>query len=76
MPALLAAFQAGTGSVAADELLLAIASSLSVLLLTWTAWVAYAQLRAWRSGRADLFMLLWTVLRSIIVLLVMGFIVH
>lgn len=73
---LLSDFQAGAGGIGADDLRQAIAAVLAVLLLTWTAWVAYAQCRAWADRQRGLFALLWTVIRATLVLLLLGFIVH
>ena len=70
-----AAFAAGSG-VAAAELLLGIAMILTALLLVWIAWVATGQLRAWHDGQASLYDLLWTVLRTGVLVLLLGWFVR
>ncbi len=70
-----AAFAAGSG-VAAAELLLGIAMIVMTLLLVWTAWVVTGQFRAWHDGQASLYDLLWTVLRTGILVLLLGWFIR
>ena len=66
------AFQAGAG-VDAAAMLLAIKSSLIVLILIWTTWIAVGAYRAWRLGDLEIYDFLWQVMRASIILLVIGF---
>lgn len=66
------AFLAGSG-VDPSAMLLAIKSSLIVLILIWTTWVAVGAFRAWRFGDLEIYDLLWQVMRASIILLVIGF---
>ena len=66
------AFLAGSG-VDSSAMLLAIKSSLIVLILIWTTWVAVGAFRAWRFGDLEIYDLLWQVMRASIILLVIGF---
>lgn len=66
------AFLAGSG-VDSAAMLLAIKSSLIVLILIWTTWVAVGAFRAWRFGDMEIYDLLWQVMRASIILLVIGF---
>lgn len=66
------AFLAGSG-VESSAMLLAIKSSLIVLILIWTTWVAVGAFRAWRFGDLEIYDFLWQVMRASIILLVIGF---
>lgn len=66
------AFLAGSG-VDSAAMLLAIKSSLIVLILIWTTWVAVGAFRAWRVGDLEIYDFLWQVMRASIILLVIGF---
>ena len=66
------AFLAGSG-VDSAAMLLAIKSSLIVLILIWTTWVAVGAFRAWRFGDMEIYDLLWQVMRASIILLLIGF---
>lgn len=66
------AFLAGSG-VDSAAMLLAIKSSLIVLILIWTTWVAVGAFRAWRFGDMEIYDMLWQVMRASIILLVIGF---
>lgn len=66
------AFQAGSG-VTADTLLLAIASISAVLYLTWLAWIALTQYRAWNAERTTAFDMTWTIIRASILVLLLGY---
>ncbi len=66
------AFLAGAG-VESSAMLLAIKSSLIVLILIWTTWVAVGAFRAWRLGDLEIYDFLWQVMRASIILLVIGF---
>ena len=70
-----AAFEAGSG-VAPAALLAAIAGAVLAPLTVWVAWVTYGALRAWCSGEASLYDLVWTALRASILLLVLGFFIR
>ncbi len=67
-----AAFAAGSG-ITPETLLVAIAGITLTLALVWALWLTFGVFGAWQSGRASLFDLTWGVLRSSIVLLVLGF---
>jgi len=67
-----AAFAAGA-RVDPNTLLVAIAGITLTLGLLWAIWLTFGAFAAWQSGRASLFDLLWSVLRTCIVLLVLGF---
>ena len=71
-PAQQAAFQAGSG-VTPGTLLLAIASSVLLLVIVWVIWVTLGSFRAWQDGQLALFDLIWAALRASIVLMVLGF---
>jgi integrating conjugative element protein (TIGR03758 family) len=66
------AFQAGSG-VTPATLLTGIASVVLVLVIVWVIWVSLGTFRAWQSGQAALFDVIWSALRASIVLLVLGF---
>ena len=66
------AFQAGAG-VTPATLLTAIASVVIVLAFIWVIWVTWGTFRAWQSGQAVLFDVIWSALRASIVLMVLGF---
>ena len=66
------AFLAGAG-VEAAAMLIAIKSSLIVLILIWTTWIAIGAFRAWRCGDLEIYDFLWQVMRASIILLVVGF---
>ncbi|MYF38880.1 MAG: TIGR03758 family integrating conjugative element protein [Gammaproteobacteria bacterium] len=66
------AFLAGSG-VDSAAMLLAIKSSLIVLILIWTTWVVVGAFRAWRFGDMEIYDMLWQVMRASIILLVIGF---
>jgi integrating conjugative element protein (TIGR03758 family) len=67
-----AAFLAGAG-IAPNTLLVAIAGITLTLTLIWAVWLTLGMFAAWQAQRADLFDVLWGVLRACIVLLVLGF---
>ncbi len=67
-----AAFQAGSG-VMPQTLLTAIASVILVLAFVWMTWITFGVFRAWHGGQVTLFDVIWSVLRSSIVLMVLGF---
>ena len=67
-----AAFAAGSGATP-TALLAAIAGITITLTLVWVVWLTYGSFGAWQAGRANLFDLLWRVLRGCIVLSVLGF---
>ena len=67
-----AAFEAASG-LGSDVLLLAIKSSLIVLLMVWATWVLMGSFKAWRQGEIELYDALWQVLRACISLLIVGF---
>ena len=67
-----AAFQAGSGFTPAT-LLTGIASVVLVLAFVWVIWVSLGTFRAWQSGQAVLFDVVWSALRASIVLMVLGF---
>ena len=71
-PAQLAAFQAASG-VAAETLLVGIASIILLLAFIWVVWVTLGTFRAWQDGNASLFDLTWSALRASIILMVLGF---
>ena len=66
------AFQAGSGFTPAT-LLTGIASVVLVLTFVWVMWVSVGTFRAWQNGQVALFDVVWSTLRAIIVLLVLGF---
>lgn len=66
------AFLAGAG-VESSAMLIAIKSSLIVLILIWTTWVAVGAFRAWRFGDLEIYDFLWQVMRASIILLIVGF---
>ena len=66
------AFLAGAG-VESSAMLLAIKSSLIVLVLIWTTWVTVGAFRAWRLGDLEIYDFLWQAMRASIILLVIGF---
>jgi len=67
-----AAFKAGSGFPPAT-LLTGIASVVLVLTFIWVLWVTWGTFRAWQSGQAVLFDVVWSTLRASIVLMVLGF---
>ena len=67
-----AAFSAGA-AVPPQTVLLTIALIAALLYLTWLAWIAQAQYRAWVEHRITLFDLTWTVLRASILVLLVGY---
>ena len=66
------AFESGSGFTA-DIVLLGIASVVLTIALVWAAWMAFGSLRSWNSGQIELADLMWNVLRTCIVLAVLGF---
>ena len=66
------AFQAGAG-ITPVMLLTGIASVVLVLAFIWVLWVTWGTFRAWQSGQAVLFDVVWSTLRASIVLMVLGF---
>jgi len=66
------AFKAAAG-LGPDVLMLAIKSSLMVLLMIWATWVVMGTFKAWRIGEIELYDALWQVLRACISLLIVGF---
>ena len=66
------AFQAGAGITPA-MLLTGIASVVLVLAFIWVLWVTWGTFRAWQSGQAVVFDVVWSTLRASIVLMVLGF---
>lgn len=70
-----AAFAAGAG-VAAATVVTAIASIVLTLAFVWALWITLGSFRAWDSGQLPLIDFSWSVLRSAIVLMVLGFYVR
>ena len=72
-PEQLAGFEAATHGISADALLLAIAMIVMTFYTLWTAWLAFGQAHGWWADQADLYDLIWAVLRGAILLLLVGF---
>lgn len=66
------AFFAASG-IQSDAMLLAIKSSLIVVLLLWSCWITLGTFRSWRLGDVELYDALWQVMRACIALLIVGF---
>ena len=66
------AFQAGSG-VTPATLLTGFASNVLVLAVMGVNWVSLGTCRAWQTGQAVLFDVVWSTLRASIVLMVLGF---
>ena len=71
-PAQSTAFQAGSG-ITQGALLTGIAGVVLVLAIVWVMWVTLGTFRAWQDGQVGVFDLTWGMLRSSIVLMVLGF---
>ena len=69
------AFAAGAG-VAATTVVTAIASMVLTLAFVWALWITLGSFRAWESGQLPLIDFSWTVIRTAIVLMVLGFYVR
>lgn len=68
----IAQFTAASGHTPA-AVLLVIAHIIMVLLLLWVVWIGWGHYRAWHSGEATAFELIWGWLRASIQLLLLGF---
>ncbi len=66
------AFLAGSG-VQASAMLFAIKGTLIVVAFLWAVWIAMGSYRAWHRGDLEIYDLLWQVMRSSIVILIIGF---
>ncbi|MFW5443996.1 MAG: TIGR03758 family integrating conjugative element protein [Methylococcaceae bacterium] len=69
----ISAFKASTGGQAPADLLLVVSMTLAVIYLLWAAWIAYAQFKAWQTGKGDFYDLIFTVARAAVVAMVIGF---
>lgn len=72
------AFVQATGGIVASPYALSylIASILAVMALLWLSWIAYAQLRAWRTGKADFYDFLYSTVRAAAVVMLISFFIH
>jgi integrating conjugative element protein (TIGR03758 family) len=66
-------FKASTGGHSPADLLLVVSMTLAVIYLLWAAWLAYAQFKAWQTGKGDFYDLIFTVVRAAIVAMIIGF---
>lgn len=72
-----AEFQAWSG-VAPGTLATVIATVIALLYLTWLAWVALSQYKAWAKGggEPDLGEVAWLLIRGTVVVMVVGFFIR
>lgn len=75
-PAQEAAFTAAAGGPSSSALLLAVASIVAVMALTWLAWLALRLFDNLVSRNADLGELLWHLVRAAVVVCVLGWFVR
>ena len=70
------AFNAATGGITPQTLLLVIASIVALMLLLWLAWLCFSQFRSWQDGQGDAYGLIYYTTRGAVVALLLGFLIR
>ncbi len=68
------AFTASTGGYSPADLLEAVSMVLAVIYLLWMAWIAYSQFKAWQTRQGTFYDLIFTIARTAIIALLVGYI--
>ena len=70
------AFFAATNGIAPADLLMVIAMIVITFYTLWTVWLAFALVRGWYQESIDFYYLIWSLLRAVIMLLLVGYFVR